>query len=303
MTSAAVCHGTAITGIRAARLPVRSHFTSSRPISPTIQPDGGQAPKEHAVDPNLRNSRRTATGSSVDLIAPTNIDSIVVAAGSAATAGSDPFGAPPASAEPHTWWHWMNGSVTDEGITRDLEAIAGTGLGGVSPRSQRPHVCPPRGQLQPRETLPLAQRLKRVTSNRHDGRDHRDHRHHHLHSGHPVSPRTPTSPYLLLDFGRPYIARSPAVRTNGPDTGLSLKASRNGTEFTPVATLTGGDPSVAGRPARPSPRSPPNRPHGSASSRRRAAANRNDLHTPHTLQHVTPCGLACDVRAIAAVRP
>ncbi len=37
---------------------------------------------------------------------------------------------PPASAKPHTWWHWMNGNVTKEGITLDLEAMARVGIGG-----------------------------------------------------------------------------------------------------------------------------------------------------------------------------
>ncbi len=43
----------------------------------------------------------------------------------------DGFRAPPHEAKPHTWWHWMNGNVTKEGITADLEAIAEAGLGGV----------------------------------------------------------------------------------------------------------------------------------------------------------------------------
>jgi hypothetical protein len=29
-----------------------------------------------------------------------------------------------------TWWHWLDGSVTREGITADLEAIQRAGLGG-----------------------------------------------------------------------------------------------------------------------------------------------------------------------------
>lgn len=37
---------------------------------------------------------------------------------------------PPASAKPQVWWHWMNGNVTREGITADLEAMANVGLGG-----------------------------------------------------------------------------------------------------------------------------------------------------------------------------
>jgi hypothetical protein len=41
------------------------------------------------------------------------------------------FANPPASARPHTWWHWMNGNVTKEGITLDLEAMARIGIGGA----------------------------------------------------------------------------------------------------------------------------------------------------------------------------
>ncbi len=31
---------------------------------------------------------------------------------------------------PHTWWHWMNGNISKEGITLDLEAMSSIGLGG-----------------------------------------------------------------------------------------------------------------------------------------------------------------------------
>src|SRR5688572_7595567 len=41
------------------------------------------------------------------------------------------FRNPPAMAKPHTWWHWMNGNVTREGITADLEAMKKIGLGGA----------------------------------------------------------------------------------------------------------------------------------------------------------------------------
>ena len=41
------------------------------------------------------------------------------------------FRNPPASARPHTWWHWMDGNVTKEGITADLEAMAKVGIGGA----------------------------------------------------------------------------------------------------------------------------------------------------------------------------
>ena len=62
---------------------------------------------------------------------------IALAAGlslSAAFAGnglSEGFAHPPASARPHTWWHWMNGNISREGITADLEAMAEIGLGGA----------------------------------------------------------------------------------------------------------------------------------------------------------------------------
>ena len=41
------------------------------------------------------------------------------------------FRDPPARAAPHTWWHWMNGNITREGITADLEAMKRIGLGGA----------------------------------------------------------------------------------------------------------------------------------------------------------------------------
>ena len=41
------------------------------------------------------------------------------------------FVRPPLTARPHTWFHMMNGNVTKEGLTRDFEAIAEVGLGGV----------------------------------------------------------------------------------------------------------------------------------------------------------------------------
>ena len=41
------------------------------------------------------------------------------------------FRQPPASARPHCFWTWMNGNVTREGITADLEAMAGGGIGGA----------------------------------------------------------------------------------------------------------------------------------------------------------------------------
>ncbi len=41
------------------------------------------------------------------------------------------FTNPPQSAKPHTWWHWINGNISLEGITADLEAMKAIGLGGA----------------------------------------------------------------------------------------------------------------------------------------------------------------------------
>ncbi len=42
------------------------------------------------------------------------------------------FQNPPDSAKPETWWHWMNGNITQEGITADLEAMKQIGLNGAT---------------------------------------------------------------------------------------------------------------------------------------------------------------------------
>lgn len=40
------------------------------------------------------------------------------------------FQTPPSSAKPRVWWHWMNGNITKEGITKDLEWMNRVGIGG-----------------------------------------------------------------------------------------------------------------------------------------------------------------------------
>ncbi len=53
-----------------------------------------------------------------------------------AAAASDPlfrgFEAPPQSAKPRVWWHWMNGNISKEGIRRDLEWMHRVGIGGFN---------------------------------------------------------------------------------------------------------------------------------------------------------------------------
>jgi hypothetical protein len=41
------------------------------------------------------------------------------------------FRAPPPSARPRVWWHWMNGNVTEDGIAKDLAWMKRIGIGGV----------------------------------------------------------------------------------------------------------------------------------------------------------------------------
>ena len=57
--------------------------------------------------------------------------------GSSATsaATADPlrngFADPPDAARPRVWWHWLNGNITKEGITLDLEWMKRIGIGGA----------------------------------------------------------------------------------------------------------------------------------------------------------------------------
>ncbi len=52
----------------------------------------------------------------------------------AAPAAGDPlaqgFVSPPSTARPRVWWHWMNGNITKEGITQDLDWMHRIGLAG-----------------------------------------------------------------------------------------------------------------------------------------------------------------------------
>ena len=49
----------------------------------------------------------------------------------------DGFASPSGMARPQTWWHWMNGNVSREGIRRDLEEMADKGYGAASVFSLR----------------------------------------------------------------------------------------------------------------------------------------------------------------------
>jgi hypothetical protein len=53
----------------------------------------------------------------------------------ATAAMNDPLAAgfanPPQGARPRVWWHWLNGNVTKEGIRKDVDWMARSGLGGL----------------------------------------------------------------------------------------------------------------------------------------------------------------------------
>ena len=73
-------------------------------------------------------------------------------AGAANLSLEERFINPPDAARPWVFWHWNNGNVTREGITKDLEAYKRVGIGGVACfRIAGPHWAPDG----PLETLSL----------------------------------------------------------------------------------------------------------------------------------------------------
>lgn len=73
--------------------------------------------------------KRTTTAGLVTLVTPTTI--VHALRHTAENTLEQSFKNPPAIARPYTWWHWMNGNITKEGITLDLEAMKRVGIGGV----------------------------------------------------------------------------------------------------------------------------------------------------------------------------
>jgi hypothetical protein len=64
------------------------------------------------------------------LLACASIAPALLLAQSPSSALEQGFRSPPDSARPRTWWHWTNGNVTEEGITKDLEWMKHVGIGG-----------------------------------------------------------------------------------------------------------------------------------------------------------------------------
>ena len=60
---------------------------------------------------------------------------ILLAAGMAGSyAGSleEDFKNPPNAVGPYVWWHWMGSNISKEGITKDIEAMKASGIGGAT---------------------------------------------------------------------------------------------------------------------------------------------------------------------------
>lgn len=55
-----------------------------------------------------------------------------LSAAPAASSLEDDFSHPPVECRPHVWWHWMGSNFSIEGITKDLEAMKATGIGGAT---------------------------------------------------------------------------------------------------------------------------------------------------------------------------
>lgn len=51
--------------------------------------------------------------------------------GNAAALDVNAFQNPPNSARPRVWWHWLNGNITRDGIQKDIDWMARSGLGGL----------------------------------------------------------------------------------------------------------------------------------------------------------------------------
>src|SRR3954469_14560011 len=54
-----------------------------------------------------------------------------LAQGQAAQSLASGFQSPPAEAKPRVWWHWMDGNVSRDGISKDLHWLSQVGVGGV----------------------------------------------------------------------------------------------------------------------------------------------------------------------------
>ena len=82
------------------------------------------------IDQGLRMHRPSAVAIASFALALATSHATAQSARTASTALERGFATPPNAAQPRVWWHWMNGNVTKEGITSDLEWMKRVGIGG-----------------------------------------------------------------------------------------------------------------------------------------------------------------------------
>ena len=56
----------------------------------------------------------------------------IACAGAAESTLESDFKNPPVKTRPYVWWHWMGSNFSKEGITKDLEAMKASGIGGAT---------------------------------------------------------------------------------------------------------------------------------------------------------------------------
>lgn len=57
---------------------------------------------------------------------------LLLASSARAASLEDDFREPPVVARPYVWWHWLGPNFSKEGITKDLEAMKASGIGGAT---------------------------------------------------------------------------------------------------------------------------------------------------------------------------
>ena len=65
------------------------------------------------------------------LVALTALSVVLALKPACASELEDGFRDPPDAAKPWVYWFWINGNISREGITKDLEAMKRAGIGGV----------------------------------------------------------------------------------------------------------------------------------------------------------------------------
>lgn len=78
----------------------------------------------------MRRMHRSA-GIMAALLLGTAFSVAAVAQEASAPLIAEEFANPPAEARPRVWWHWLNGNITEDGITKDIEWMSRIGIGGL----------------------------------------------------------------------------------------------------------------------------------------------------------------------------